>query len=117
MVEVFFEPKGQGVASGLGFFGIELIDSLELVVGKVLDISTLVELKVFDQEGPNFQGSHCDILPEDLLENMVFFIKVNNVLPIPLCIHKLAIFHISTQGLFGDAGKGGSPGVESSQKR
>jgi hypothetical protein len=77
----------------------------------------LAELEILDQEGPDLQCSQGNVFPEDFIEDVILLSEVDDLFPVPLGIHKLAVFHIAAQRLLADGGEGSRSAIESSKER
>ena len=73
------------------------------------------EFDAREGESPNLEGTKGDILLESFVENAVFFLEVDDLLPVPLLLQKLLIVHVSSQGALLKAFKLDLVAIKSSQ--
>lgn len=60
--------------------------------------TTFNKFNSVEQESSDFKRSQCHSFSKLFVENAIFILKVNNIVPVPFCINKLLIMHIVTQG-------------------
>jgi hypothetical protein len=70
-----------------------------------------------EKESSYFQGSQINRLAKLLVENVVFFLQIDNRLPVPFLINEFLIIHVVAQGSFLNLSRQNQISIESCQKR